>query len=235
MGLFSSLFSKHPEKEIPMTEFKPGAVFYDFENGEYHLYKVIKVAEENPEVVYTRGYWPSETKPTLENRKTFELRNACEALGIRGFQQPVFLLNEPVTSTDLEGYEDFIRIQEGLERRASQLVGLMKEADELAHQCNFEAAIHLYTEAASFSKFFFSIFDKRGYCYLKLNRYSEAIADLEHSLSIYADGLKTLYDCATAYYHAGNYPKAIERLEQLLKLDPEYEDVKTFLEMVKAK
>jgi tetratricopeptide (TPR) repeat protein len=235
MGLLSNLFSGKPQQELPMTVYRPGDVFYDVENGEYRLYKVIKIDSDNPEIIYARGFWSSETKPNPENRKTFELRNACEALGISGFSQPVFVVNEPVTSTELDGYETFLRIQEGIERRASQLVELMKEADELAHQCNFEAAIHLYTEAASFSKFFYSTFDKRGYCYLKLNRYSEAIADLEHSLSIYADGLKTLYDCATAYYHAGNYPKAIDRLEQLLKLDPEYEDVKVFLEMVKGK
>jgi tetratricopeptide (TPR) repeat protein len=218
-----------------MTTFKPGDVFYDLENGEYHVYKVIRLDEESPGVIFTRGYWSSNVKPTLENRQSFELRNACEALGISGFEQPVFLVNEPVTQTDLDGYEEFLRIKEGLDRRANLMVELMKQADELVNACDFDAALPLYTEAASFSKYFFSLFDKRGYCYLKMNRFSEAIADLEHSLSIYADGLKALYDCATAYYHSGNYPKAIERLEQLIKLDPEYEDAKQFLEMVKSK
>lgn len=234
MGMFSNLFGNSGPKEgSPMNEYRPGDVFYDHENGEYNLYKVIRRGES--EIVYTRGFWSSTTQPTAANWKTFELRNACEALGYTGFERPTFVINEPVTVQDEEGYQEYLRIEEGIKKRAEGYVVLIKEADALMAEDRFGEALHLYTEAASFSKFYFPLFDKRGACYLKLSCFSEAAADFEHSLSIFKDGKETLYNCAKAYYHAGNYPKAAEKLEQLVALDEHYEDAKAFLAMVRTK
>jgi tetratricopeptide (TPR) repeat protein len=234
MGLFSNIFGNSGPKEgSPMTEYHPGDVFYDHENGEYNLYKVIRRGET--EIVFTRGFWSSTTKPTAANWKTFELRNACEALGHTGFERPTFVTNEPVTAEDEEGYQEMLRITEGHQKRAEDFVQLMHQADALMEEDRYGEALHLYTEAASFSKFFFQIFDKRGACYLKLNCFSEAVADLEHSLSIFKDGKESLYNCAKAYYQLGNYPKAIEKLEQLVTLDEHFEDAKAFLLMVRTK
>ena len=233
MGLFDRFKNSGPKEGSPMTEYRPGDVFYDHENGEYNLYKVIRRGES--QIVFTRGFWSSTTKPTAANWKTFELRNACEALGHTGFERPTFVTSEPVTAQDEEGYQEYLRIEEGIKKRAEGYIVLIKEADALMAEDRCGEALHLYTEAASFSKFYFPLFDKRGACYLKLSCFSEAVADLEHSLSIFKDGKESLYNCAKAYYQLGNYPKTIEKLEQLVTLDEGYEDAKAFLVMVRTK
>jgi tetratricopeptide (TPR) repeat protein len=225
MGLFSFF------RPLKTPEFLPGAIFYTHEDGEFQLYKIIRFGEEG---LFVKAWWPNTVQPKADNLQNFELRNACEPFHVSGLEHATVLANEGVSEEDENGYQEFLRIQEGIDRRASEMVSIMEKADALMNAGDFEAAAHLYTEAASFSKYFFSLFDKRGYCYLKLNRFSEAIADLEHSLSIYADGLKTLYDCGTAHYHSGNHARAIECLEQLVKLDPEYEGAKELLEKAKG-
>lgn len=233
MGLFDRFKNAGPKEGSPMTEYTPGDVFYDHENGEYNLYKVLKRGES--EVVYARGFWSSTTKPTAANWKTFELRNACEAYGHTGWERPTFVTNEPVTTEDEAGYQEWLRIREGIKKRAEGFAQLINEADALMLEERYGEALHLYTEAASFSKFYFALFDKRGACYLKLNCFSEAVADFEHSLSIFKDGKESLYNCAKAYYQLGNYPKTIEKLEQLVTLDDGYEDAKAFLYVVNQK
>jgi tetratricopeptide (TPR) repeat protein len=233
MELLNHFENSGPKEGAPMTEYHPGDVFYGHENGEYNLYKVIRSGEDG--YVLVRGFWISTIKPTSANWKTFELRNTCEALEISECDRPTFVTYESVTAEEEAGYEEFQRIAEGMRKRAEEFSVRLTQADSLMGENREEEALALYTEAASFAKNFFPIFDKRGMCFLLLNRFSEAIADFEHSLSIFPHGKETLYNCAKAYYRLGNHPKAIEKLEQLVRLDEGYEDAKTFLVEVRTK
>lgn len=211
--------------------FHPGNVFYELENQEYYLYKVLRKADDNG--IYVSSYWPSTEEPTKENRSSFDLRTACESAETIQFKKPVFVCNEPVTAAEEEEYTVFRRIEEGKQNRANHLTELLQRADHLLASGQFEEALALYTECASFSKYYFPIFDKRGYCLLQLERYSEAIADLEHSLSIFPEGKDTLLHCASAYYRWNNYPKAIEKLETLLLLDKRRTDARSLLKILR--
>lgn len=210
--------------------FHPGDVFYECENHEYYLYKVLLKANEDG--IYVSSYWPSAEEPTSSNRRTFDLRTACEYAETAQFTNPVFVCNEPVTAAEEEEYAVFRRIEEGKQNRANHFAELLQQADDLLANRRFEEALALYTECASFSKYYFPIFDKRGYCLLRLDRYSEAIADLEHSLSIFPEGKDTLLHCASAYYRQNHFQKAILKLETLLLLDPHKTDAQHLLRTI---
>lgn len=210
--------------------FHPGDVFYELEDREYYLYKVLRKANEDR--IYVSSYWPSAEQPTSSNRRTFDLRTTCESAETVQFKNPVFVCNEPVTAAEEEEYSVFRRIEEGKQNRANHFAELLQQADDLLANRQFEEALALYTECASFSKYYFPIFDKRGYCLLQLERYSESIADLEHSLSIFPEGKDSLLHCASAYYRWKNYPKAIEKLETLLLLDPHKTDAQHLLRTI---
>ena len=208
-----------------METFRSGDVFFQEENGDYTVYKVIQPDENR---LYVKVYWPVVIEPTAENRKSLDLRTACEAKQIADLQQVVFLTNEPVSAEELEEYANFKRIETGLKQRAENLVLILKRGEALLQEGKTEEALSQFTEATSYSKYDHRIFDYRGYCLLKLGRYSEAIADFEHSLTIQPDGKDTLFYCARAYYQTKQFEKSEERILQLKTIDPTYKRLSDF-------
>lgn len=200
-----------------METFREGDVFFLQENGEYTVYKVVQLGENNR--LYVKAYWPVDVEPTAENWRLLDLRTACEALQVLDEQQAVILTNEPVSDEELEEYTNFIRIETGLKQRAENLAVLLDCGEILLQEGKIEEALSVFTEATSYSKYDYRIFDKRGYCLLKLGRYSEAIADLEHSLTIQPEGKETLLHCAEAYDRTQQFEKAKVKMEQLKRLD----------------
>lgn len=210
--------------------FQPGEVFYTFENGLYSLYKVLADADET---VYVRAYWPDITRPAADNLAAFDLRTSCELSSLGAFEKAFPLLNQEVTAEEIQDYQDFLYIRKGLESRSSALAELLQQAAEQLNAGNLEAAVHLYTEAASFSRNDHVIFDRRGYSFLQLERYGEAIADFEHSLSLLPGNRDTLFHCAEAYFYSGKHAKAVEKLKQLLALDDAHADAKELLDKIR--
>jgi len=192
-------------------ELTNGALFYLATNGEYDLYKIIDLSEDGS--VYVRAYWSTDVLPTVENWKQFELRTTCEVIQLNQLEQAVYLTHETVTSADSFARTEFLRIQQGLKRRAENLVTLLENADQLLKDGAFDLAIHAFTEAASYAKYNTTIFDKRGYCLLQVGRFSEAIADLEHSLTLVPNNPETVLHCSMAYAAIGETHKAKELLE----------------------
>lgn len=215
MGFLSEFFSK------PQKAFFPGLVFYDREEDLYVLYKVIRAEGST---LYVRAYWPSPKKPTEENLGHFELRTSCEAVEINNFVHPLAVLKEHVSPSDEEGYHTFIRIQEGIHQRAEQHRILLEKADELLKKGAYGAAEAVYTECAPFSRYHFPVFANRGYCLLQLERYGEAVADLEHALSIFDGDPSTLYYCARANHCFGKNDRALELLDKLFTFDAAHPD-----------
>lgn len=203
-----------------METFRNGDVFFQLENGEYTVYKVIQLGENNR--LYVKAYWPTDVEPKAENWKSLDLRTACEAFQLNEQQHLVFLTNELVSAEELEEQVNFKRIETGLKQRAENLVVILERGALLLQEGKIEEALSLFTEATSYSKYDYRIFDQRGYCLLKLARYSEAIADLEHSLTIQPEGKDTLFYCAEAYVQTKQFEKASAKLEQLEKIDPTY-------------
>jgi tetratricopeptide (TPR) repeat protein len=200
-----------------METFFSGDLFFQEENGDYTVYKIIQPGENR---LYVKVYWPVAVEPTAENWKSLDLRTACEARQLTDFQQVVLLTNEPVSTQELEEYTNFKRIETGLKQRAENLVVILERGEALLQEGKPEEALSLFTEATSYSKYDYRIFDQRGYCLLQLGRYSEAIADLEHSLTIQPEGKDTLFYCAEAYVQTKQFEKAAEKLELLKKIDP---------------
>ncbi|MES2556835.1 MAG: tetratricopeptide repeat protein [Bacteroidota bacterium] len=199
-----------------METFRNGDVFFQQENGEYTVYKIVQLGENNR--LYVKAFWPVDVVPTTENWKSFDLRTACESLQVDN-QQITILTNEPVSAEELEEYANFKRIESGLKQRAENLVVILERGEALLLEGKITEALSLFTEAASYSKYDYRIFDLRGYCLLKLGRYSEAIADLEHSLTIQPEGKDTLLNCAEAYSKTKQFEKAEAKIEQLKALE----------------
>lgn len=199
-----------------METFRNGDVFFQQESADYSVYKVIQSGENSR--LYVKAFWPIEVEPTAESWKLLDLRTACEAFQLNEQQHLVFLTNEPVSTEELEEYTNFKRIETGLKQRAENLAVILERGEMLLQEGKIEEALSLFTEATSYSKYDYRIFDQRGYCLLKLGRYSEAIADLEHSLTIQPEGKDTLFYCAEAYVQTKQFEKAQVKIQQLKAL-----------------
>ena len=232
MGFFRKTSEGHFDgTSQPAIAYHPGDVFYSVspnDKGEdlFVLNKVLLFADGE---LFVRAYWENETKPDPSNRSQFDLRTSCEPYQKQADGIDVFVLNEPVTEEELEDYQEFARIQQGIRSRVQHMEDLIRGSDELIAANDYAAALALLTEATSFSKFRFATFDKRGFCFLQLGHYSEAVADLEHSLSLFKEGKATLFHCAQAYERSGKSAKAIEKLEALLELEEDYPGAKELL------
>ncbi|MDH4471489.1 MAG: tetratricopeptide repeat protein [Fluviicola sp.] len=203
-----------------METYRSGDVFFQQENADYSVYKVIQLGENNQ--LYVKAYWSTDVEPTVQNRKSLDVRTACEAMQLSSEDEVVFLTNEAVSNEELDEYANFKRIEAGLKQRSENLVVILDRGAMLLQEGKIEEALAVFTEATSYSKYDYRIFDQRGYCLLQLGRYSEAVADLEHSLTIQPEGKNTLFYCAEAYFQTKQFEKAAAKLEQLEKIDPTY-------------
>ncbi len=215
-----------------MQSFQPGDVFYDRDpvTQLYYMYKVIR-SEENGKL-FVAAWWPDPDCPATENRAVFSIRTDCEELDRAILKDPVLLLNEPVTSRETEAYDNFIRIRDGLRKRVQEPAFLMEQAQQRIAEESWEEAAYLLTLAAPFAKYDADLFAQRGRCYLQLARYSEAIADFEHSLDLRPDHPETLYHCALASYRYRKFEKTREKLERLLALEPENDAARELLNLL---
>lgn len=203
-----------------MTEgvFKQGDfVYHSDEQGWFLLYKILG----NEQPYLARCYWPTPEEPTLLNLLTFDVRTACEETEIP--LTALVLTNEAISSEDDLEVQNFLRIKTGLDTRKKQWKLLLSQAEEWVHQQRYEEAVVCCTECASFVKYEARVFQLRGHAYLQLERYSEAIADLEHALSIQPGQAETLFDCVFALIKKGKRSEAREKMEMLVavKMDEE--------------
>lgn len=191
------------------TVYQPGDVVYHSDDqGWFLLYKILKYESGN--TCLARCYWPSDDEPTFENWQLFDLRTSCEELEIPA--HATILTNESVSHEDEEAIAIFLRIRSGIESRKTAWKQLLSEAETMMRQENYEGVVTCCTECASFVKYEARVFQLRGQALLHLKRYSEAIADLEHALTIQPENAEVLYNCALAYAESGKVPEAILKL-----------------------
>lgn len=189
--------------------FQPGTILYHSdEEGWFLLYKILKNAGEK--TCYARCYWPSAEEPTLLTWTQCDLRTSCEEVNIPA--AAVVLINEAVSPEDEIAVEHFLRIRTGIESRKTVWKQLLSQAEELHNQQRYEEVVACCTECASFVKYEARVFQLRGHALLQLERYSEAIADLEHALSIQPELTEALINCLLALTKIGKQEEARRKL-----------------------
>ena len=203
-----------------MLSLRPGDVFYDCDQRTrlYYLFKVIRSGDAGK--LFVAAWWPESDLPTVDNRAAFSVRTDCEELDPATLQEPIVIAHESVTTRETEAFDNFSRIRDGLRKRVQEPAFLLEQARQRMAENAWEEAADLFTLAAPFAKFDADLFYQRGCCYLQLECYSEAIADLEHSLDLRPDHPETLYQCALTAIRYRKPEKAREKLKRLIALEP---------------
>lgn len=192
---------------------QPGTiVYFSDEEGWFLLYKILK--NESINRYFARCYWPSADEPTIENWQLSDLRTSCEEVIIP--DDAILLTNETVSAEDELAIDNFLRIRTGIESRKTAWKLLLSQAEDLHNQQRYEEVITCCTECASFVKYEARVFQLRGYALLQLERYSEAIADLEHALTIEPGHIETLVNYVLALVKSGKQDVAKRKVSAVL-------------------
>jgi tetratricopeptide (TPR) repeat protein len=69
------------------------------------------------------------------------------------------------------------------------------------------------------------VLDLKGYSLLREGKVQEAVAALGRSVEIDPDYIWGHYNLALAYWAAGDRPKAIAEVKEVLRIDPSFKDV----------
>ncbi|PKN71628.1 MAG: hypothetical protein CVU54_00965 [Deltaproteobacteria bacterium HGW-Deltaproteobacteria-12] len=84
-----------------------------------------------------------------------------------------------------------------------------------------DAGINAYTKAIELSPDFAEAYSSRGFAYLFLGNYAQAIKDSTKAIDLYANFSGAYFVRAGAYFCLGNFIQAIEDLDKAIELNPE--------------
>lgn len=196
--------NKH--QQIELGNVVVGDWFYTSENDQIELYQML----ENESDILVKAFWPQVLDAKIE---TADLRTACTIYSSEN-NTIFYLKSGEITTEDLEEIAQFKRISAGKKARENHFQLLIETANNAIATNDFESAISVLTEAAPYSKLDLTIYQKRGFCYLKLNRFLEALADFEYVLG-QTHHEESIEHCIAIYDQMGNKEKALEKRKLL--------------------
>lgn len=155
-----------------------GSYFYFRIDSLYYLFQLLEVSEEH---LLVQRFWSSTTIPSMEKLHQFDVKSACSELEEEATDFTV-IGQTGITADQEKEIFQFLRIKAGKTAREREFLDLKKEALEAFEKEAYEEAVRLFSLAAPYSKYDIELYEKRGLSYLKLARYSDALADFDYYL-----------------------------------------------------
>lgn len=111
----------------------------------------------------------------------FDVKSACSEFDEQ-FDELVEIGREEITAEQQKEIIQFRKIKASKIAREAGFLTLKREALEAFEKGEYQEAIRLFSLAAPYSKYDIELYEKRGLSYLKLNQYSDALADFDYYL-----------------------------------------------------
>jgi Tfp pilus assembly protein PilF len=118
----------------------------------------------------------------------------------------------------------FIEFQKALEyipddKESYNLIGLF-----YYKQNNYKKAVEYYLKAIDIDKHYAEAYNNLGAAYMRLEKWDEALEVFDKALSepMYATPERALFNKGAVYYYTGEYLKAIDSLEEVLRRSPDF-------------
>jgi tetratricopeptide (TPR) repeat protein len=226
MSIFSRLFSSPPPPGSP--DLKAGDVFYPLYDGQYHTYKVLDY-DDATETYHVLMYAPSAKAPDADTIDTMSILAYHAPIAKDGFKGTTLLTQRPVRAADLLGYHEYLRQTSSEEEFLQVANGYYQMAYKLTDDKKYMAAIDYYSRAIDLAPHFYQAIDNRAFCKMDLGLWQEAILDFELSLTVHPDSLLAEFSLGECYLNLKDYPKAKERFEKALTIDPSHQASNAFL------
>ena len=111
----------------------------------------------------------------------FDVKSACSEFDEQ-FDELVEIGREEITAEQQKEIIQFRKIKASKIAREAGFLTLKREALEAFEKGEYQEAIRLFSLAAPYSKYDIELYEKRGLSYLKLEQYSDALADFDYYL-----------------------------------------------------
>ena len=111
----------------------------------------------------------------------FDVKSACSEFDEQ-FDELVEIGKEEITSEQQKEIIQFRKIKASKVAREAGFLTLKREALEAFEKGEYREAVRLFSLAAPYSKYDIELYEKRGLSYLKLEQYSDALADFDYYL-----------------------------------------------------
>jgi len=113
------------------------------------------------------------------------------------------------------------------------IMTIIKKAFDVSNTPLMLEAIDYYNKAIEIEPLYAEPYRSRGLAYFLLEEYEKSISDYNFLLNNGINDDFTYIILSHLYYYQGNYSKAIEIVDLLLKQNPTYNDMKVFRERIK--
>jgi len=217
-----------------IRKFQAGDIIY-VKNEEKHTFDVCKILKiehwsETLDTWHILWYEPLSHPPTVNDIQNLTIQG-LHAPVVSFAERAVFIINVPVTGEELEGYYTYLKMtnfRKYLEETDQELNSVIQQATEaykrgynLTDQGNLAAAIAAYTEAIEIFPFLYEVLDNRGFIYMELSQYQQAIYDFMASLEINPAAFVATFSIGECYYHLQDFSLAEKFFQEAAALEPE--------------
>jgi tetratricopeptide (TPR) repeat protein len=155
-----------------------GSFFYFRIDSLYYLFQVLDSSLTPPLV---QRFWSTTHVPSMEKLYQYDVKSACSEFE-EEFDEITWIGIQAITENQLQEITQFLKIKAGKIARESGFLTLKREALDAFDKKEYREAARLFSLAAPYSKYDIEIYEKRGFCYLKLEQFSDALADFDYYL-----------------------------------------------------
>ncbi len=231
MSILKKLFSNTSKSSENKRDLLEGDIFYCKIDGKYFVYKLL-VHETNNNCYHVLTYTPLNKTPSITEIDSLKVFNYHAPIDQNGFENPIFMTNKPIKSSDLIGYHEYLKQTQSPEFYIPIANNYYKTAYELTNDKKHLEAIDEYSKAIDLFPQFFEAIDNRAFCKMDLGLFKEAIVDFELSLQQNPNSMLAEFSIGECYLKMNDFEKAKIKFEIVHKIDPNNETVNLFLDKV---
>jgi len=158
--------------------FPVGTYFYFRKDSLYYLFQLLEIS---PNQILVQTFWSTTNVPSMDKLHQFDIKSACSEFGEQ-FDELIAIGKEEVKADQQLEIAQFLKIKASKIAREAGFLTLKREALEAFEKGEYREAVRLFSLAAPYSKYDIELYEKRGLAYLKLEQYSDALADFDYYL-----------------------------------------------------
>ena len=205
------------------------------ESGQWAVLKVllIDVWPDSTETAHVRTYVNTKSKPALGDIRKLEVRVGHAPIAAASFREGwEFVGNQPVEPGELDGFTiylkhtDFPRYLRFTKQDAEKVIAEANEhyqrAYALGEQQKRTESIAEYGKAIDLFPLFYEALDNRGFTYMELGRWREALYDFEESLRVEPNGFAAFFSRAECLLRLKEFAEAETQFSEGMAKFPDH-------------
>jgi tetratricopeptide (TPR) repeat protein len=164
--------------ESALKKLSVGSYFYFQHDSLFYLFQLLELS---PNQVLVQPFWSTTNVPSMDKLHQFDIKSACSEFDGK-FDELICIGEQKITQNQQDEIAQFLKIKASKIAREAGFLTLKREAIDAFEKGEYQEAVRLFSLAAPYSKYDIEIYEKRGICYLKLNQFSDALADFDYYL-----------------------------------------------------